>query len=89
MGEYTAVAVPAGILGAIAVVMFLFLFWWFPRHWQKGIRADMAEVDEARRQRELAAQENGTASGGELASDANTKLPTQAKLTYLPPVAGY
>lgn len=47
----TAWALPVGVLGGLCVAMFVFIWWWFPRHYRKGIVADMKEVDE-RRQRE-------------------------------------
>lgn len=46
-------AIPVGVLSGLCVLMFVFIWWWFPRHYQKGIEMDMAEVDEDRRQREL------------------------------------
>lgn len=48
----SAAAIPAGILGAICVLMFAFIWWWFPRHYRKGMRMDMQEIEEDRRARE-------------------------------------
>lgn len=80
-----AVAVPCGVLGGLVVVMFAFIWWWFPRTYRKGIAMDMAEVDEARRQRALPSE---TVHGvPEVTGSADTK--PQPKLTYIPPVAGY
>lgn len=56
----TAVAVPVGILAAICVCMFVFMFWWFPRHYQKGIKMDMAEHAAVRREMEEAAAQRAT-----------------------------
>lgn len=47
-----AAAVPAGVLGGICVICFIFIWWWFPRHYKKGMKLDMVEVDEDRRQLE-------------------------------------
>jgi len=40
-------AVPVGILAAIVVVAFAFIWWWFPRAWQSGVNADFRDVEEA------------------------------------------
>ena len=47
-----AVVVPCAVLGSIAVCMFAFIFWWFPRAWARGNAEDMREYDERRQQRE-------------------------------------
>lgn len=47
-----AAAVPAGVLGGICVICFIFIWWWFPRHYKKGMKMDMVEADEDRRQLE-------------------------------------
>jgi len=46
----TAVVLPVAVLASLAVAIFVFVFWWFPRKYKKGVAMDMAEVDEARRQ---------------------------------------
>lgn len=45
-----AAAIPAGVLGGICVICFIFIWWWFPRHYKKGMKMDQMEVDEDRRQ---------------------------------------
>lgn len=57
-----AVAIPVGVLSGICVLMFVFMLWWFPRHYQKGIRMDMAEHDANRREMEAAHAESGMAT---------------------------
>jgi len=77
-------AVPVGVLAAIAVACLVFVWWWFPRYYQKGVQADMDRVDEDRRQRELAAQhlDGDLELGGEGGAGA-PKKPTTFK--YNPP----
>lgn len=77
-----AVAIPVGVLAALAVAMFVFMFWWFPRHWQKGVRMDMAEYDQARREREAAMEEG--AAGGNV--NVEPKIMPKA---YIAPVTPY
>jgi len=80
----TTWALPVGILGGICGLMFVFFWWWFPRHWKQGVTADMREVDEARRARELAAQngEGGVELGDGSTGTNNTKSTT---FKYTPP----
>ncbi|GAB7344335.1 hypothetical protein MBLNU457_2200t1 [Dothideomycetes sp. NU457] len=40
-------AIPVGILAAIVVVAFAFVWWWFPRAWQSGVNAEARMVEEA------------------------------------------
>lgn len=40
-------AIPVGILCAIVVVALAFVWWWFPRAWQKGINDDARAIAEA------------------------------------------
>jgi len=37
-------AVPVGVLAAICAIALIFVIWWFPRTWQKGVNADMSKV---------------------------------------------
>jgi len=79
-------AIPVGVLAALCSACFIFIWWWFPRHYQKGVQADMDRVDEERRQRELAQQQMGgdVELGGEGANAATMpKKPTT--FTYQPP----
>jgi len=43
----SAWAIPVGILAAIVVIGFAFVWWWFPRAWQKGVNDDFRAVEEA------------------------------------------
>lgn len=84
----TAVVLPVAVLASICVAMFVFMWWWFPRHYRKGVEMDMAEVDEARRQREwAAANPQPVGENGEQTS-ATTK-PQPRTITYVPPVTAY
>lgn len=42
----SAWAVPVGVLAAIVIVSFGFIWWWFPRAWTKGVNDDMRNVEE-------------------------------------------
>jgi len=94
MGK-TAVALPVGILAGLCVAMFIFIWWWFPRHYRKGITSDMREVDEARanREREAGEMELRAQQQRDTGRDGAEQLPAYEnkapKLTYVPPVAGY
>lgn len=37
-------AIPTGVLGGLVLVCLLFIWWWFPRTWQRGINSDRREV---------------------------------------------
>lgn len=85
------VALPVGILAGLAAAMLIFVCWWFPRHYKKGVALDMARVDEERAQREAA--ERG--EGGQLemgntqdASSADTR-PKVVPRAYIAPVTPY
>jgi hypothetical protein len=85
-----AIVVPCAILGSIAVGMFAFICWWFPRAWAKGQTADMRE-HAARRQRDLelatsdvATDENTDISGGE--PGVRKISATLGRSAYVPPV---
>ncbi|KAK5129793.1 hypothetical protein LTR08_002813 [Meristemomyces frigidus] len=81
-----AYAVPVGALGGIAVAMFIFICWWFPRHYKKGVKMDQAEVDASRRERGLAAlNELGQAQPG---TEAVPHVKPMPKI-YLAPVTPY
>lgn len=85
-----AVAVPVGVLAGLAVLMFIFMFWWFPRHWQKGVRMDMAEVDARKREREQFAMDHGQleAQNGAGMVNVDGKVPVMPK-AYIAPVTPY
>lgn len=86
----SAVALPVGILAALAVAMFIFICWWFPRHYKKGVKADMDEVDENRRHREAYELQARAAEDAEpLPPVYSATSKPQPKLTYVAPVAGY
>lgn len=69
----TTWALPVGILAGLCVLMFIFIWWWFPRAYRKGVKADMDRVDEDRRNRDAieAAQRDL-----EMQADANAALET-------------
>lgn len=52
-----AAAIPVGTLVGLAVVMFIFIWWWFPRHYQKGIHKDMINADLERREMDEAVEQ--------------------------------
>ena len=79
-------ATPVGVLAGLAVAMFVFIWWWFPRHYRKGIQDDMDRVDEAKRQRELAVAE-AEARGEHI--DLEAQQPKQAPKAYIAPVTAY
>lgn len=52
-------AVPVGVLAAIVVVAFVFVWWWFPRAWNKGNKKEAETVLElSDTERELRRQKN-------------------------------
>ncbi|OCT53260.1 hypothetical protein CLCR_11070 [Cladophialophora carrionii] len=58
----SAVVIPVAVLASICVVMFVFIWWWFPRHYRKGVADDMNIMDgeRARRDATHAGLEGGT-----------------------------
>ncbi|KAK4936523.1 hypothetical protein LTR10_022630 [Elasticomyces elasticus] len=38
-------AMPAGVLGGLCAAMILFIWWWFPRTWKRGVAQENAELD--------------------------------------------
>lgn len=59
-------AIPVAVLSALCVAMFGFIWWYIPRAYMRGVRADMARVDAdkaARAQRALALQETDAGAG--------------------------
>lgn len=68
----TTWALPVGILAGLCVLMFVFIWWWFPRAYKRGVKADMDRVDEDNRnraaydeaQRDLEMQANANAAAG-------------------------
>ena len=63
-------ALPVGILSAIVVVSFGFVWWWFPRAYRRGVKADMDRVDEDRRQRAMAENSEATSMNGDVEANA-------------------
>lgn len=92
-------AVPVGVLSALCAVMFIFIWWWFPRHYQKGVQMDMDRVVAERQARELAMQQAGGVTRDEEAGvdtappyenqaatvTTDTSPPAATTLTYHPP----
>ena len=50
------------------MAMLLFIWWWFPRTWRKGVQEDIDRVDGERRARELRAaqQQEAERAAGDL-----------------------
>nr|POE68692.1 hypothetical protein CFP56_77043 [Quercus suber] len=79
-------AIPVGVLAGLCGIMFIFIWWWFPRVYKRGVQADMDRVDEDIRLRNAAAlQEEGNAemAVGEDGQPIPPKKPTT--FTYQPP----
>lgn len=38
--------IPISVLAAVVVIGLVFIWFWFPRAWTKGIRSDHAELDQ-------------------------------------------
>lgn len=76
-------AIPVGVLAALSVVMFIFIWWWFPRHYRKGVKADQDQWDEERRQRDLRAVQNGEGGDVEMGADG-VRVPAKT-FVYTPP----
>ncbi|KAK0101593.1 hypothetical protein ONS95_006756 [Cadophora gregata] len=94
MANNTKVIVPVAVLASIGVCMFIFMCWFFPRAWAKGVASDRAEFDEAKRRRELAEEtavgsetdvELGDVGGNRTAGRAVPQMPAR----YVPPVTPY
>jgi len=39
-----SVVLPCAVLGAICAVMLVFIWWWFPRAWNKGTKGDTEDI---------------------------------------------
>ncbi|KAK5172796.1 uncharacterized protein LTR77_002916 [Saxophila tyrrhenica] len=72
------------ILAGLCVCMFLFIWWWFPRMYKKGIRADMDRVDEDNRMRVLHENEQADIEAARRA-EAGEGDPTNPPPVYSPP----
>lgn len=75
-----AAAIPVGTLIGLAMVMLIFIWWWFPRHYQKGIRRDMEHAQNERAEMDMAIaqlREEGT-------SVTAPGAPTEPEKAYLP-----
>ncbi|KIN00089.1 hypothetical protein OIDMADRAFT_19356 [Oidiodendron maius Zn] len=83
----TAIVVPCVVLASIAVCMFVFVWWWFPRTWAKGQSIDMKQYAEnAQRRRDLEMVASETATGGHTGIPGTRahEIP-QGRSTYVPP----
>jgi hypothetical protein len=93
-------AIPVGVLSGICAAGLIFIWWWFPRTWAKGVKAEMEAIDEDRRVRDAHRTRQLDAEGavGGDAGDGATQvegmtgeggtattLPPQAKFVYTPP----
>jgi len=58
MTNTLSTAMPAGILGGLAAAMLIFIWWWFPRTYRRGIAKDTTELDgpDAQANREMVVQ---------------------------------
>lgn len=74
-----ALVVPVATLSVISVCMFIFMCWFFPRYYKKGIEMDVMEIDELKRQRELRAQAPAEVLPAHVAPPPR----------YIPPVTSY
>jgi hypothetical protein len=83
-----SIVVPCAVLASIAICMFAFICWWFPRAWAKGQAYDMREhADNAERRRrdlELAAGE--TATSEQSGNPGGKMSAPPVRSTYVPPV---
>jgi hypothetical protein len=86
-----SVVLPVAILSAVAAAMLVFIWWWFPRAWDRGTAQDRADIDAELRRREAVRRANIDAESGEdnapEAPDAN-KAPPQPR-AYVAPVTPY
>jgi len=77
----------------MALVMFIFICWWFPRAWSKGNAIQNREWDEINRQRraaeEAAAGTDTELTGWDGKNTDMSKVVQKPTTTYIPPVAGY
>ena len=48
----SSVVVPVAVLASICVAMFVFVWWWFPRHYRQGVEQDMNIIDGERADRD-------------------------------------
>ena len=74
-------AVPVGVLSAICITAFAFVWWYIPRAYKKGVKADMARVDASKAaaaQRALELRERG--EEGDLEAGEGGKEPVAAHL---------
>lgn len=92
----TTVGLVCGLTGGLALAMFIFICWWFPRHWKKGNAMDIAEYEEEKRAREayfaMIAEQRAAAERDGKTVDASQLEAGVAKpppRVYVPPVAGY
>ncbi len=89
-----AVIIPIAVLSAIVGVSLIFVWWWFPRTWNKGNAEDRRDIEEhLRQQREILARRQQEAQTNE---DDNVeaqlpavKMPPVAPRNYVPPVTPY
>lgn len=71
--------VPVAVLAVISVCMLIFMCWFFPRYYKKGVEMDAMEFDELKRQRELRAQAPAEVPPAYIAPPPR----------YVPPVTSY
>lgn len=83
-------------LGVLALAMFIFICWWFPRAWSKGQAKQNKEWDEINRQRREREEaeastdvELGDTAGNPVNADASKTTAQPRTTTYVPPVTAY
>lgn len=78
----------------MAICMFIFICWWFPRAWSRGNAIQNASYDEQRIQRQQAAQrvldeEASVELADDVGKKANVSVKPQMPRGYVPPVTAY
>ena len=88
-----AVIIPIAVLSAIVGVSLIFVWWWFPRTWNKGNAEDRRDIDDhLQQQREILArrQEAAESEDGDVEmQNPAVKMPPIKPRNYVPPVTPY
>lgn len=89
----SAWAIPVGVLAGICAAGLIFVWWWFPRTWAKGNKAEMEAIEEDRRirdahvTRQMDAEQAVGGDGAAAGEGGTTAPPAQHPSTfkYTPP----
>ena len=90
-----AVVIPIAVLSAIVGVSLIFVWWWFPRTWNKGNAEDARDMEQhLQQQREILARRQAAAESEDANADVEmqnpaVKMPPVAPKNYVPPVTPY